>query len=311
MYKVKDVIDIIRFNTSTLNELSGKAINVLFNNKRIVEQLNIALSEYANYTKAIEDIYSIPLETNTDYISAPELAIRSQSYRFALVWMQNQKYMLDSVDINKKENVFRYQSITGIPRWFTAWGDKIYISPFSSISYKTTTLNGNITKDDTTITLTDASNFLMYDGRITIDSEKILYQYISGNVLYNCIRGSENTTAVAHTSGVSVKENNLWLHYRRLIPKIVVYDNDFIDNETLNTIIDVPEDHILRITDFVSFRLLLKVDSERANAYKVEWSQWLDKAKNDVIVGRSIVKRTGQIRDPFIAEGDTYLPYNL
>ena len=42
-----------------------------------------------------------------------------------------------------------------------------------------------------------------------IESETINYGYISGNTLYNCFRGQNNTTAASHTAGVSVYTQNL------------------------------------------------------------------------------------------------------
>jgi hypothetical protein len=74
-----------------------------------------------------------------------------------------------------------------------------------------TTLNGGISATATTITLTStaglpATGFLFLDG---IVKETIQYGYISGNVLYNCFRGQNNTTAAAHLTGVAVYSQNL------------------------------------------------------------------------------------------------------
>jgi hypothetical protein len=74
-----------------------------------------------------------------------------------------------------------------------------------------TTLNGGITATATTITLTStaglpATGFLYIDGVV---KETIQYGYISGNVLNNCFRGQNGTTAAAHLTGVSVYTQNL------------------------------------------------------------------------------------------------------
>jgi hypothetical protein len=71
-----------------------------------------------------------------------------------------------------------------------------------------TTLNGGITATDTTITLTSIIG-LPTTGFILIGSETIQYGYISGNVLYNCFRGQNNTTAAAHLTAVAVYSQNL------------------------------------------------------------------------------------------------------
>jgi len=71
-----------------------------------------------------------------------------------------------------------------------------------------TTLYGAITATDTTITLTSATG-LPATGFLLIGSETIQYGYITGNVLYNCFRGQNNTTAASHVSGTAVYVQNL------------------------------------------------------------------------------------------------------
>jgi len=78
-----------------------------------------------------------------------------------------------------------------------------------------TTLNGTITSTATTITVANASN-LAGTGFIKLDDEIINYGYITGNTLYNCFRGQQNTTPAAHTTGATVYNPNvpaatLWL----------------------------------------------------------------------------------------------------
>jgi hypothetical protein len=65
------------------------------------------------------------------------------------------------------------------------------------------TLASTITATDTTITVTDASG-LPSTGFIKIDSEYIQYGYITGNTLYNCFRGQNNSTAAAHTAAATI-----------------------------------------------------------------------------------------------------------
>ena len=71
-----------------------------------------------------------------------------------------------------------------------------------------TTLNGGITATDTTITLTSTAG-LPATGFLLIENETIQYGYISGNVLNNCFRGQNGTTAAAHSTGVAVYTQNL------------------------------------------------------------------------------------------------------
>lgn len=67
---------------------------------------------------------------------------------------------------------------------------------------------GAINATDTTITVSDASQ-LGTIGFITIDTETIAYQNVSGNQLLNCFRGQNNTVAASHLTGVAVSESNL------------------------------------------------------------------------------------------------------
>ena len=71
-----------------------------------------------------------------------------------------------------------------------------------------TTLNGGITATATTITLTSTAG-LATNGFVLIENETVQYGYISGNQLMNCFRGQNNTTAVAHLTGVAVYSQNL------------------------------------------------------------------------------------------------------
>jgi hypothetical protein len=66
-----------------------------------------------------------------------------------------------------------------------------------------TTLNGGIDATTNTITVTAATG-LPSTGFIVVDSETIQYGYIVDNVLYDCFRGQNNSTAASHSTGASV-----------------------------------------------------------------------------------------------------------
>lgn len=76
------------------------------------------------------------------------------------------------------------------------------------------TLDGAITSTATTITLNSVVG-LPASGFIKIDSEIINYSYIDGNVLYNCFRAQQNTTAASHTSATAV--------YWQQVPAVTVW----------------------------------------------------------------------------------------
>jgi hypothetical protein len=88
-----------------------------------------------------------------------------------------------------------YNDITPI-RATTAAGDVTF-------SASANTLGANVAIIDTTITLTSSSGFPA-SGRIKINSEIITYASVSGNDLIGCVRGVNDTTAAAHTSGDAV-----------------------------------------------------------------------------------------------------------
>jgi len=65
------------------------------------------------------------------------------------------------------------------------------------------TLNGALTSTANQITLNSVIG-LPAAGFIKVDNEIINYSYISGNTLYNCFRGQQDTTAASHTSTTAV-----------------------------------------------------------------------------------------------------------
>ena len=66
----------------------------------------------------------------------------------------------------------------------------------------------NISSTDTTIEVSTAVD-LGASGYIKIDSETIYYTSVVGNILQLCARGQNNTTAVAHTAGAALYNQNL------------------------------------------------------------------------------------------------------
>jgi hypothetical protein len=76
------------------------------------------------------------------------------------------------------------------------------------------TLNGSISSTVNQITLSSVLG-LPAAGFIKIDNEIINYGYISGNTLYSCFRGQQDTTTAAHTTGATV--------YLAQVPAITVW----------------------------------------------------------------------------------------
>ena len=73
---------------------------------------------------------------------------------------------------------------------------------------------GGVSSTDTQITLNSVIG-LPSTGFVKINSEIINYGYISGNTLYNCFRGQQDTTAASHSDGATV--------YWAQVPAITVW----------------------------------------------------------------------------------------
>lgn len=80
---------------------------------------------------------------------------------------------------------------------------QVWVQRMDGQKSRTSALNGAITADTTTIVLDDATG-LPSTGFIEIDAEVIQYGYITGNTLYNCFRGQNNTTAATHADAAIV-----------------------------------------------------------------------------------------------------------
>ena len=77
----------------------------------------------------------------------------------------------------------------------------------SQLNYSgaTSTLNGDISNSANTVTVASGTDFTS-SGKIKIGGEIITYTGKSTNDLTGCTRGTESTTAAAHTSGDTVKQ---------------------------------------------------------------------------------------------------------
>lgn len=303
-YTVQNVIERIRFNTATENDLIGKSANELFSNKNIVATLKFALDDYAKTTKALEAIYSMPIDSDVAVMQEPPLILRSEGIRFFVWFINGYAYSIAEQNLNNTYGNFP-SPVQGLPKWFNYWNDTITFYPQNGNGYNCTNLAYDIGIDDTIIKVGNTSGFPAKNGRITIDNEKIKYEYKDGTHFYNCTRGIENTDIETHNYGVCVKENNVWINYLSLHFDIPVNPDDTIKKEVLNKKMMLPDEHVEIICDYASYKLLSKVDAQRASFYKVNFDEWLRQAKRDIIKGRSRITKTGFIREPFEFEKES------
>jgi len=309
--KLKDVISAIRFNTSTTDDLSGKAAQSLFTNKTIIQQLGYALDAYASFTKGIEGIYSTQVINTQSSVTPPSDILNSQGLRFIFIYTNGLRYPIIEQDPNNIYANFYTQNIKGIPGWFLYWGNKIDLFPMNSSNPLTSTLTESISESDTTIVLNDVISLATQNGRITIGSEKIEYKNREGTILTGCIRGVEDTIPASHLINSTVTENNCHMLYYKLHWKATVYSDDKVDDIYALRDMEVPDEHLDTIITYTSYKLLMKIPSQRelASAYRVDFEAWLRSAKHDVQKGRTCIVNAGDVRDPFWFENNQS-PYN-
>jgi hypothetical protein len=78
----------------------------------------------------------------------------------------------------------------------------------AQINVTTVTVTAGISATDTTINVSDSSQ-LASGGFVKIGTETIGYSNVVGNILTNCYRGQNGTTAAAHIAGDAVATQNL------------------------------------------------------------------------------------------------------
>ncbi|MAF36920.1 hypothetical protein CL622_07420 [archaeon] len=296
---VKDAVSRIRFQTNTNDDNTGRNLNTLFSNKNLIAQFMICLDQYASYTQGIEDIFSYPLGLDVRSISAPVYAISSQAYKNIFIWRGGRRYQINIRPMNYTHTRFPYQGYSGIPQFISIWKNEIYFYPDSSTSYETTALSLLLSSSDTTISVTSTEGFPSQNGRISIGTEKILYQSKSSTQFLNCTRGVEDTTAIEHANSTEVKENNLMVFYSRLEKPIFVDDDDIISTDDLNRELNIPTEHMIGIIDLTTYMLLVKVDAQRAVPYKMDSKVFLEQAKEDIQWGKSNITSGLYISDAF------------
>lgn len=302
---LSDVIERVNFNVATQMDLSGKAVGSLFTNRQIIMNLKTALDKYASHTRAIEGLYSFPLDSsNLATINEPPLALRSRSYRFAVMYIGGVAFPLALHDLNDTYGNFPVQT-QGLPTWGLAWQKMIYMFPQSGYTNNSTILSNDIGASDTTINVANAKSFPVKNGRFSVGNETIFYGSRTDTQFKNCIRGSEGTTAANHSNGNAVKENNVWIYYYKRHFEITVDSSDNISTADLAKEMEVYDEHLEIIIDYCSYKLLSKVDAQRAASYMNNFDKWLDNARDDIDAGRQDISQVGEIRSKYWFENNS------
>ena len=169
---IQDAYSQIVFKVGTPDDTSGRAQNPQVTNKILLMELLMQLRSYANITKGIQDIYSVPLNINTTFITAPLLALRSRAYFYCYVIVNGAIFPIDFRGARDVYPNFRVNPINGITNWLMPFnmGKQQYfgVYPASSTSAKFTTLNGNVGLTDTTITVNSTAGFIHNFGKLQL-----------------------------------------------------------------------------------------------------------------------------------------------
>lgn len=304
--KLYEALRRINFKIGTLDDITGRAINNIVETRYIIDELNTQMFQYANKTKGVRDTYSTIINYNEPIIKAPKNALRSCSYIFGEVIVDNKIFPLDVRGTNNVLNNFTINPYTGITSWLMpfAQGKQQFLSayPTNSTSAKVTKLASDILSTDTEIEVDSTNGFIRNFGRIQIGTEKILYQYCDGTKFYGCIRGIEGTTPQNFAEDTDVTHCNLILYYAKLPEKIVVYDDNMVSQETLNKELEIVEEHMEGIIKIVAYNLILKLDNTRAAQYKVDSEELFSQYEADIRKGYSNIRKGANVRNPYISQ---------
>ena len=304
--KLFEALRRINFKIGTLDDITGKAINNIIETRYIIDELNTQMFQYANKTKGIQDTYSTTINYNEPIIQAPKNALRSCSYIFAEVIVNGVIFPLDVRGINNVLNNFTINPYTGITNWLMpfAQGKQQFLGAFpsSSTSAQKTKLTNKIVSTDTTIEVESTKGFIRNFGRLKIGAETILYQRCDDTKFYGCVRGIEGTKAEDYEADTEVTHCNLILYYAKLPEKIVVYDDNFVSQETLNKELEIVEEHLEGIIKIVAYNLILKLDNTRAGQYKVDSDELFEQYEADIRKGYSKIRKGANIRSPYYSQ---------
>ena len=296
----------INFKIGTLDDITGRAINNIIETRYIIDELNTQMFQYANKTKGVQDTFSTIANYNESIIKAPKNALRSCSYIFAEVIVDGKIFPLDVRGTNNVLNNFTINPCTGITSWLMPFGQGknqyLGLFPTNSTSANATKLTKELLPTDTTIEVENAKGFIRNSGRLRIGAETIMYQSCDSTKFYGCVRGIEGTKAEYYPANTEVTHCNLIIYYAKLPEKIVVYDDNFVSQETLNKELEIIEEHMEGIIKIVAYNLILKLDNTRAGQYKVDADALFSQYEADIRKGYSKIRKGANVRNPYISQ---------
>lgn len=205
--------------------------------------------EYANRLKAIAKLaeimeYEWRVTQDSEYVDSFELAPLLPTSTRATI--SQETFAITGASANCYQTSYE-KDITNLANKIDGLGYGDGINQLHTSTYNAsetfTTLNEDLTATDTTITLTDATDFDS-SGEIRIMEERITYTGKTGNNLTGCTRGANSTTARAHRLGCYVEkyvaiasaESGSSIGTNGLSDTTII-DRDIIDLETLELMV--------------------------------------------------------------------------
>lgn len=178
-------------------ERCGTELRTGYDMRTARRSLNLLTIEWANRGINLWTIEQgqIPMVTGQAIYPVPTNTIDLLDH----VVRQNNGVASNQIDINISR--ISESTYSTIPNKLTTGRPiQVWFNRQSGQSNSTTVyLAQSITAADTSITVSDASN-LPIGGFVKIDNETISYANVIGNVLTNCYRGQNGTTAASHTA---------------------------------------------------------------------------------------------------------------
>ena len=301
---LSDVMNRIKFKAWGIDDISSHNTNALISNSNILYELNAQMINYAVKTKGMQDIYSVSVTSNDQFISGPTYALRSGAYLNAYLTLRGWMQPLAFKNQRDVRPIFRVAPVKSMGSWLMVFNEgktqRIFMYPMPGTSYNTTTLTAGINSSVATIPVASTASFIATNGRITIGTEKILYQYKDATNFYGCVRGVEGTTAASALQNATVKENNLIINYARMPVPFTVTDTP--DSGALATDLGIVEDHVEGIVLATAAPLCFKVDPTRSTTYQAKADQLFEQYRMDIGKGYSKASPGTMVRDPYIGE---------
>lgn len=159
------------------------------------------------------------------------------------------------------------------PQAVTVWDGNMRFYPRPDTSATATTLNGNVLSTDTSIVVTDASGFKRSDYYRFIVNDEVIYATqvdTSTNTFSGCLRGREETTAAAHTSGDTVTERNIVYTGQRYATNLVDQNDETV----------VPEPDALAYGAAAELAYGKLKDSERGAVLEAKYTAVMDNMRD-------------------------------